>query len=218
MCGAKGRRSGLPCRRPKAKGRSRCPLHGGKSLVGVDNPAYKHGRFSKVLHKNLLNVYEESRNDPELLDCREEVAVVTAVMVQTCERAAVGDFNALWDEMRTCVKGYMGEARKAEASQVILTGFLDRLFNLVLTGQSVARANEELVRLAEKRTAIAARESRRQVEMAALFTVEQVAHILAVLSDAMKRHVQDPSAIQQITNEFDAAFSGTVVPKNGERK
>lgn len=45
-CGAK-RRDGLPCQKPKAKGRTRCRLHGGAPASGAPrgeaNGRYSHG-------------------------------------------------------------------------------------------------------------------------------------------------------------------------------
>jgi glucans biosynthesis protein len=45
-CGAK-RRDGLPCQKPRAKGRSRCRLHGGAPGSGASkgeaNGRYSHG-------------------------------------------------------------------------------------------------------------------------------------------------------------------------------
>ena len=46
ICGAKTR-LGSPCSNPPVAGRSRCRMHGGKSLAWFAHPRYKHGRFSK---------------------------------------------------------------------------------------------------------------------------------------------------------------------------
>ena len=45
-CGAKTR-SGSPCQKPPLQGKTRCRLHGGKSLSGKDHPNYKHGHCTK---------------------------------------------------------------------------------------------------------------------------------------------------------------------------
>ena len=44
-CGAKTRR-GTPCRRAPMRN-GRCSNHGGKSLIYIAHPNYKHGRYSK---------------------------------------------------------------------------------------------------------------------------------------------------------------------------
>jgi len=45
-CGARTR-AGTPCNRLPPVNRSRCNLHGGKSLAGIAHPNYKHGLYSK---------------------------------------------------------------------------------------------------------------------------------------------------------------------------
>jgi len=46
-CGAKTR-AGAPCKRMPCTGRTRCNLHGGKSLSGVASRQWKHGYYSKT--------------------------------------------------------------------------------------------------------------------------------------------------------------------------
>jgi hypothetical protein len=48
-CGAKTRGTGEPCRNRPASGRTRCRFHGGATLTGSANPAYKHGAYSQYL-------------------------------------------------------------------------------------------------------------------------------------------------------------------------
>jgi glucans biosynthesis protein len=45
-CGASNRK-GEPCRAPSMKGKTRCRLHGGKSLSGEIHPNYRHGLFTR---------------------------------------------------------------------------------------------------------------------------------------------------------------------------
>jgi hypothetical protein len=52
ICGAKTR-AGTPCKRhPTLQGR--CNLHGGKSLPGITHPNYKHGWYSKYMHRGII--------------------------------------------------------------------------------------------------------------------------------------------------------------------
>ena len=49
-CGAKGKRSGLPCKNPAMKN-GRCRIHGGKSPgapKGIANGNYRHGSYTKA--------------------------------------------------------------------------------------------------------------------------------------------------------------------------
>ena len=68
VCGARLRKKpGRFCQRKRLKGKSRCGLHGGKSLAGIASKRYKHGRYSRYLPTDLRKQYEESKHDPQLL-------------------------------------------------------------------------------------------------------------------------------------------------------
>ncbi len=55
LCGAQGKRSGLPCGGPAMVGKNRCRFHGGRSTgpntvegkAKIAARSYKHGRYTK---------------------------------------------------------------------------------------------------------------------------------------------------------------------------
>lgn len=53
ICGAKTRR-GIPCQKPPLFGKTRCRLHGGMSLSGIDHPNYQHGRCTKEARRETV--------------------------------------------------------------------------------------------------------------------------------------------------------------------
>jgi len=62
LCGAFARTTGKPCKR-FASINGRCKLHGGKS-TGANNPAVKHGRYTKEsteLRKQYVNLLSNSK-------------------------------------------------------------------------------------------------------------------------------------------------------------
>ena len=66
-CGAKTR-AGTPCRRVKAKGRTRCHMHGGADGSGAqpgNQSALRNGVFTvenRTLYKRLARIYREMRD------------------------------------------------------------------------------------------------------------------------------------------------------------
>ena len=70
-CGARGRRSGLPCRGPAMKN-GRCRMHGGRSPgapKGERNGRYRHGRWTAE-HQALMT---EARNLRKAVDASLDV-------------------------------------------------------------------------------------------------------------------------------------------------
>ena len=90
FCGAK-QADGTPCERISYHDNHRCRYHGGTKKGHLVT-----GRYSKHLTRTLRELYDEFRNDPELLDLRDEIALLRAKLVQDQEEsvrslAAVAD-------------------------------------------------------------------------------------------------------------------------------
>lgn len=85
VCGAK-RRNGTPCGKWACKGKRRCRLHGG---VGDGGPI-KHGRYSKHLGR-IREAYQAALEDRTLLDLREPIAALDAIVRRLAERVEEHD-------------------------------------------------------------------------------------------------------------------------------
>jgi len=91
-CGAKTR-SGGKCRKSPVPGARRCRFHGGKSLSGPANPAWKTGRYSKWAQcfGSRGKAIAEAADDDELLNLRRTVAVFEVAMREAAKRLDQGD-------------------------------------------------------------------------------------------------------------------------------
>ncbi len=66
----------------KARKFGRCKFHGGASLTGVHNPAYKHGKYVQNKEKFLERV-EELKKDPNLKDLTYELSLMKGMLEAT---------------------------------------------------------------------------------------------------------------------------------------
>ena len=98
LCGAKTR-DGDPCRAWPLKGHTRCRMHGGRSLRGPAHPAFRSGRYSKVLPSRLLAQYRAAEKDPELTSLRGELALVDARLADLLTRVDSGESGAIWQAL-----------------------------------------------------------------------------------------------------------------------
>lgn len=58
LCGAKSKRSGLPCKNPAVTYSKRCRMHGAHSWSGMAHPNFKHGFYStNWLVVKMVNYY-----------------------------------------------------------------------------------------------------------------------------------------------------------------
>lgn len=82
----------------------RCRLHGGKSLAGVAAPAFRHGRYSRVLPTGLADVYHRLLATDDLVALHDELALLQARVAELCARLDDGgDARAIWEEVRATV-------------------------------------------------------------------------------------------------------------------
>jgi hypothetical protein len=88
-CNGKNRQ-GEPCGNEAINGASKCRFHGGASLIGVASPTFKHGRYSKHLPTRLAARYAEALSDPQLLELRDEIALVGTRQTELLEQLDSG--------------------------------------------------------------------------------------------------------------------------------
>ena len=90
------RKDGSQCGGVALRGTDRCKRHSYGSPAGPLNPAFVHGRHSKVLPVRLLERYQASLSDPDLLSMRDDIALVDARMQELLSRVETGESDNLW--------------------------------------------------------------------------------------------------------------------------
>jgi len=213
MCGARlANRPGQVCHAAKLRGEKRCKMHGGRPRRGKDHPGYKHGRFCD-LGSQVASRLAVVNNDPDLFESREELAMLTLREQDIAKRVQVGDTPEWRDAIRAACRGFTKASAKNDED-----GMKEHLGNLLRLGEQGASLDdgwETLISVMERRAALAQKETKRMIDTHAVFTVDQVGYMLSVIADSVKRYVQDPVIIQQITRDFDATFNSGSVPATG---
>jgi hypothetical protein len=207
QCTAKSKRSGDRCRRHAMTGSKVCYMHGGKTPVGPASPHYKSGRYSKYLPHNLRTRYEESLDDPQLLELRSEVALLDARLGELLEKADTGENRKLWSRVSTLWAQYRRALEAGEAAeQDRLTGLLTAT---ITDGQGEAQAWLEIQKSLELRRKLADTEQRRMQTAQQMVTVEQaialVAATIAALKEVVERHA-GPSTARDILVDASATY------------
>jgi hypothetical protein len=87
-CHAAAKSTGKRCGKPSARGMQVCRIHGGKSPGGP----IIHGGYSRVLAAKLSAIYEDGReNEQMLFDMTETLALSHVVLTRSIERAQAAD-------------------------------------------------------------------------------------------------------------------------------
>lgn len=210
-CRAHAKGSGKPCKFAPVPGRTLCRYHGGLSLMGAANPNFKHGRYSRVMPQRLLDVYQASLKDPDLLGLRNEIASVDARLSELFGSMDTGDSTSVWRELQ----GFEEELAKAERSNDVATmGVIMRqMRQSIRRGAAIGDVWEEIFQTQNHRRKLVDTERKRLQAMNATITAEQALSLVAAVVDIIRRFVTDRSTLAAISNELNILLnrdSGTV--------
>lgn len=205
-CGAKTRR-GEPCRQ-YAMPNGRCRMHGGSSPTGLAHPNTTHGRYSKHLPTRMLATYEHAQQDPELLDLRDDIALLDARLSDLLKRVDSGESGQLWKDLRAAWKAVTTATTEDERSMA-----LAELGPLIARGYMDTQAWGEIASLLERRRRLVESERKRLIEMQQMMTMSQAQLLIARLYDVVAQHVSDRTTLAAIGAGLQAlAGAGGAVP------
>jgi hypothetical protein len=176
-----------------ANGSGKCYFHGGKgNPVGIKSPNFKTGRYSKVLGKGARALYEDTRDDPELISLREELSLLQVRLNDLAGRAAIGKGGLeRWQELQERWQGVLAllgqGAPIAPAAAVALAGVTDLISGAV----DAESAWLELGETMELKSRLSAKEWRRQTDLQNLITSERAMALIMAIMLSVRQHVQD---------------------------
>lgn len=188
-CHAKSKSTGEQCKQ-SAMPNGVCRFHGGKTPQGFALPQTKTGRYSKHLPTRMLADYQASVTDPELLNLREEVAVIDSRIAAILHRVDSGESGQLWRDLKAAWKSY-----KSGEDEILALAELGRLIE---RGHMDTVAWGEAVDLIERRRKLVESERKRLVEMQQMMTAGQAQLLIARIYDVVTQHVSDRSTLAAI--------------------
>jgi hypothetical protein len=200
-CGAKNRQ-GDPCQRWALEGRTRCRLHGGKSLVGAACPHFRGGRYSRYVPERLRARYEQAEGDAELLNLRGEIALIDARLVDLLSRVDTGESGQLWADLRRAHQEFKVAKRGEDVARMQTA--LARMEHLIDSAVQDHVAWAEIGALIEQRRKLTESEAKRLVTLQQMLTAAEAMAIVHRLVDIVSRHVTDRQALSAIVVELQA--------------
>jgi hypothetical protein len=197
-CGAKTR-SGGKCHQP-AMDNGRCRLHGGLTPKGIAAGAFKTGRYSKYLPQGLIDAYETTVNDPELLSVRQDIHLLDTLIASKIPLLENNDSAATWDRIdkliRDIRKAYKNEDYGGiENSISEIEGIADQKRLFYATEQEIKSDLALRSRLVET-------ENKTLYNKEKALTAEQAMLIMSALLDSVKRNVNDRDVLNTIQADF----------------
>lgn len=208
-CAGKSRQTGLPCKRGPTAGSRYCKFHGGRIPKGADSPRYKHGRYSRHLPSNLAQKYGEALADPDLMELRDEVALLHTRLCQLIES---GESLPLWDKT---AEAY-ADLRQAmvDKDDVAIAAGLSLLENYLRRGKADSMRWREIYQTVNNVTRIKEREHKRAVALQQMMTLEQFMLIIGKIADIARKTITNKDDLKQFTQELDGTWSGVTRAEN----
>lgn len=203
QCTAKSKRSGERCKKLAIVGRNTCRNHGGKTPRGPLSVHYKTGRYSK-LPVNLRDGFEAALSDPDLMNRRQDMALIIARINELLEKLSDGGGAARDVRLKELARAYRAASTIANPDQkaqqqaraimeiinLIERGVGDEVWNEI--GQQVDRFN----RLAEG-------DRKRLESLHASITADQAMVMMDAFVTTTMKYVTDGAIRTKIANDFD---------------
>lgn len=194
QCAATSKRTGVRCRAWAVRSSRVCYHHGGRSLAGPQNPAWRDGARSKltsVLTGTNLASFEEALNDPAYVEMREQMAYLRVMFYDAAERAQVGRVSELWDGLakQWDLFNKPGPEKAPERS----AGALREIGRVIREGVAAHRASLESMDIIERQRKLAETERRRVAEeqqtISAARALAFAGSVFALMRQALAEHV-----------------------------
>lgn len=202
------KRDGTICRQVAMRGKTKCRLHGGKSLSGVANGNYKHGRYSKSLPTQLHQRYVEARSNPRLLSLSDDVAVAEARLAELLASVESGESGACWQELKTTLEAFSVALTSGDLAG--LQAHFETMRGLVRRGAAGAGVWEEIRKVWETRCKLVQTEIKTLTSLQQLITVNQHMLMLGAVTEAVTQAVQthaDTQSGRKILMDIQAEFT-----------
>lgn len=200
-CKGKVKSTGKQCKKNAAYGTNYCRSHGGAMIAtanGANNPAYKHGRYSKAFRDAArAERFQEHRLSEDALAHRDQLALLD-MMVEDAIGAIDQDAGAserLWGSMAKLLVDFEVAIKNKDSRKQ--TDAFVRMKEVAGRGLQDASAREELRRLVQERSAVADRETARIAKMEKLMTYHDVKQLFdAVWDEARKAITESDKKLQ----------------------
>lgn len=194
-----------PCTQPALEN-GRCYWHGGASLKGIAHPNFKHGGNSKYMPARLLERYQRSLDDPNLIELRDQMALLDARLSDLLTRVDHGEAATHWAEMRKAWKAYR-RALAGGKDEKIAEAFR-ALEDAIEEGYLDSAAWTEVREILEQRRKLADTERRRIVDLKLMVPVEEATAAIAAMTRAFREEVKDPDVLARISTRATAILNG----------
>jgi hypothetical protein len=134
------------------------------------------------------------------MELRDEIALMGARLAELVGRVEAGDSTGRWKALQAAFADLRDATRRADKPGV--TFAMAALENAIKSGGNDYATWREIAELTEQRRKLVESEQKRLVAMQQMITSEQAMILLAAITDTVRKHVTDKSALAAISTEL----------------
>lgn len=175
-------------------------MHGGRGPVGPASPAWRTGRYSKVIPARLAETYQRALSDGDLLVLRDDIALMDSRIGELLGRVDTGESGSAWRAVREAYERL--ETALVEKDMVAAQAALGDLDKISQVGMEDGAIWDEVGQALDRRERLVRSERRRMVELQQMITAEQATAMLAAVISIVREHVTDRDALRAISESM----------------
>lgn len=157
---------------------------------------YKDGKYSKYMPTRLLEAYDASRDDPEILSLNDDISLTEARVADVLQRVDTAESGAMWDELSQLAK-QIKIARKSGDPTLVEDLFEDML-KLIAKGKGDRENWREIGDLLERKRKLSESQLKLLVTKQEFISRQQAVMLVGQITEVVKGAVDDPLTKRRI--------------------
>jgi hypothetical protein len=174
-----------------------CRMHGGKSLVGTASPTHRGRGYSIDLPTRLADRYRLAEENPELLSCRADAAMLTVRVSELVRRLHTGESGSLWREL---LESWRDVAAAGDAKN--LRAAMEAHGQIISRGIDDENVWKELADAINNRVSVVTQENSRLTDLGLMLPVEKAMVLVSVLAAIIEEEVADSNTRRRIGDKL----------------
>lgn len=175
-------------------------------MKGVASKAMKTGRYSDLLPRRMVESFVASMQDENLLEMREEVALVDSRLQDLLTRVESGESEALWRAIQERWNDF-NDAYFSGDDDALMRARTD-LERVITRGIGDFGVWNDILRLVNTRAKLVSQERKRLIQLNQTITTEKAMVLVHALVEAVKAHVSDQPTLAAIAKDFNGILGG----------
>ena len=184
-----------------------CKVHGGMShkVRGAASQNWKGGKYSKHLPARLLEAYDSSREDSDILSLNDDIALTEARVTDVLQRVDSNESGALWDELAKAAKEFKLAQRQNDSE--LCSALMEDILRLIQKGKGDRENWREIGDLLERKRKLSESQLKLLTTKQEFISRQQAVMLVSQITEIVKSSVDDSATRRKIAFGIQALMN-----------